>query len=248
MKLALITGPLGFPLVREFHLGYHLVLAHKCLEDPSYLSFYQTLRDLGHFIILDNGAAEMQSSIPFERVMEVAARLQPDEIVMPDELGNGDATMTYFDSWENEVPLRKRMGVPQGRSWDEWRNCLHHMLRAGVHTIGVAKRYEAFAGGRLSAVKYFMEQSDHGTPYYETVDTHLLGCYSNPIWEIMQMRSVFDSVRGIDTAAPFAHAQANLGMGKDGRYGHIGYAWNEPFNEDCARHNITEVLQTCTSL
>jgi len=237
MKFALITGPNGFELVQEMNLGYHLVLAQHCLSSSEYLNFYIELQRKGHFIILDNGAAEMQHSIDFDSVLEVADVLNPDEIVMPDELGNYTETIDQFSRYRPSVPWRKRMGVPQGENWAQWEQCLIEMLDAGVHSIGVAKRYEGFDGGRARALQ--MLKPDVVTH----VPVHLLGCYKKPFEEVRNIADLHYWVRGVDTAAPLAHAQQRYSMYD--QIGHVSYEWDEPFPHGLAKNNVEEMLRAC---
>lgn len=237
MKLALIGAPNTFDVVERFHLGYHLVLAQECLRDKTYLNYYKLLHRDGHFIILDNGAAEMGKSLDFGQVLDVAADLQPDEIVMPDVLGDYGDTLRQTAIGCTAVPENKRLMVPQGEDWIEWGKCLTEMIRLGCATIGIAKRYEALAGGRLRALEKFCRADVH-------VNVHLLGCYQDPIEEMQRVMGVYPWVRGIDTAAPFAHAQHRLNM--SGLVGHIPYEWGAYFDKQQADINIRYMLTVCS--
>lgn len=239
MKFALITGPSGFDLVREMNLGYHLVLAQYCIQNKAYLEFYAELHKLGHFIILDNGAAEMSRSIDFSQVLDVAEDLDPDEIIMPDVLGDCEETIRLFAEYRSSVPVRYRMGVPQGATWDQWTIALEIMLGDGVRSIGVAKRYEAFDGGRCAALQIF---SNHNSP---KIDTHLLGCYRDPFTEVYQIGQKYHWVRGVDSAAPLAHAQAGFSM--HDIPGHLSYEWDVPFPHKPAFDNVMQMIHACTS-
>jgi hypothetical protein len=238
MKFALITGPNGFDLVKDLGLGYHLVLAQHCISDRKYMDFYCELHRMGHFLILDNGAAEMQHAIPFEDVLKVAEDLQPEEIVMPDALGNFDETCRLILLHINSVVPRRRMGVPQGKDWDEWTRSLELMLSLGMRTIGIAKRYEALEGGRCQALRLFNERSNG------SVDVHLLGCYKNPWQEALDVAKKFPWVRGLDSAAPLAHAQQKFSM--HDIVGHISYEWDDPFSHAVAYNNVLQMVHACT--
>jgi hypothetical protein len=237
MKLALIGAPNTFSVMDRFHLGYHLVLAQECVRDKTYLNYYKFLHRDGHFIILDNGAAEMGKSMDFGEVLDVAADLQPDEIVMPDVLGDYGDTLRQTATACAAVPENKRLMVPQGENWIEWGKCLTEMLHLGCVTIGIAKRYEGLAGGRIRALEKFIHTEAQ-------VNVHMLGCYQDPIREIQHIVGIYPWVRGIDTAAPFAHAQVPMNM--NGLVGHVPYEWGKPFNQKQADINVTYTLQVCT--
>lgn len=234
MKLAVITSPDGFGLLEEFRLSYHLLLAQHC-TDGAYLEYYKHLRAKGDFLILDNGAAELGESMDFARVLEHAAVLDVDEIAMPDVLGNSDETLKLFLQYCPYVPERRRMAIPQGRNFDEWTTCLNEMLIAGCRSIGVAKRYEQWVGGRAQLLEY-LEVIDAHRSY----DVHLLGCYKRPSDELTGLNRAFPWIRGADTAAPFAYAQAgvNIYLGE-----HVSHDWYGEFDAGLARTNIYNLLK-----
>lgn len=230
MKYALVTPPQGFPLIEEARLGYHFVLAQYC-EDPTYEQFYRDCHERGHFIMLDNGAAEMGSSISIERIMDVAAKICPDEIVMPDVLDDCQQTLLRTEQALDYVPRKQRAMCPQGKTWKEWEDCADVMVNdLGCTTICVAKRYEKFPGGRAHALRIIMS---HFWQHTHTV--HLLGCYENPLAEIAAAYRAMPSVRGVDTGAPVAYAQKNVTLDFPT---HSSLDWNKEFDLNLARHNV----------
>jgi len=201
MKLALIAPPKYQWIPYIWRSGYHFVLA-QYLDDPNYAGMYTILRDAGHFLILDNGAAEFGKSIDLEKLRAAYDLLQPDEIILPDSLGKGVETMQLTHAAVHMFPRKKRAVVPQGRNWIEWEMCLNKLVSYGCATICVPKLYEGYKGGRLKALKIIQKNR-----FYWDHNIHLLGCYDNPLEEIRRVRDMFPWVRGIDTAAPIAYAQ-----------------------------------------
>lgn len=234
MKLALIGAPNVRPIIEGLGLGYHLVLA-QYMTDPAYKALYREMSARGHFIMMDNGAAELGASISFGDVLDAANVCDADEIIMPDVLDNMEETLRHTVEALKHVTSKYRVMVPQGKNWSEWRECAEVMCRWGCTTIAIAKRYEAFEGGRRRALQILYDLGLHRNHYI-----HLLGCYSNPLKEIADNMSRF--VRGIDTAAPFAHAQ----HGKPMEYAeHLSYGWGEPMNRELAIQNASRLLDAC---
>lgn len=236
MKYAVITPPAGFPLVKEFDLGYHFVLSQYC-TDPAYKRFYQEAHSRGHFIIVDNGAAEFGASIDILTVTQVADEIGADEIILPDVLDNCERTLEYTKKALKFVPVRRRAMCPQGKDWAEWLRCASSMFDWGCATLCVAKRYERFPGGRSHALELIVERDWH-----KTCNIHLLGCYENPLREIGLAYRTLPEIRGVDTGAAVAYAQAGVDLGdsKD----HHSLSWTEPIPFHLARLNIEKYMNS----
>lgn len=241
MKLALITAPNGFKIVEFYGLAYHLVLAQKVLEDPEYAAFYRNRHRIGHYIILDNGEAEGEK-LDLPDLLLAARRVGADEIVMPDTQRDRRETVHQFYMACGEIPRRQRFAVPQGNSWSEWMECVYRMLSTGVRTIGIAKLYEDYSGGRAHALRVLADMGAH-----LDVDIHLLGCYENPLVEVVRAQRMGIPIRGIDTAAPIAHAQCHPPIGMQDVKQHHSYLWGGAYDETTATSNTAEMIAQCTS-
>jgi hypothetical protein len=238
MKYALIAQPNGGDqLVNEFRLTYHLVLAQYVLSDRRYAAFYHNLHMQDHFIMLDNGAAENGHSIGIENVVRAADLVGVDEIVMPDVLDECNATISATANAMKFVPERMRAVVPQGKDWADWEYCATHLVAMHCRTICVAKRYEAFEGGRAHALGIIRQHKWHLTH-----DVHLLGCYRNPLREILDAIEAAPWARGIDTSAPISYAQS--GDTLDHPKWH-SLVWDAPFHHTTAVVNMDLILEAC---
>ena len=239
MKFALIIQPLYGceSLLSTYNLGYHMALAQYVLSDERYAAIYKKLHAQGHFIMLDNGAAENGHSIGIENVVAAAEMIGADEIVMPDVLDECRATMMVTLPSLQYVPMHKRAVVPQGKDWTDWENCAFELVEMHCHTICVAKRYEDLPGGRAHALQLI---ESHG--WHKTHNIHLLGCRRRPLIEISEALRVAPWVRGIDTAAPIGYAQ-NGALIEASHW--FSFQWNVPLQYAVAEHNIEEVLDAC---
>ena len=239
MKFALITQSAndGSKLLRGSSLTYHMALAQYILSDEAYRQIYHDLHYEDHFIMLDNGAAENGHSIGIDNVCEAAEMIGADEIVMPDVLDECKATIAATYNALAYVPVRRRAVCPQGHSWAEWERCALELVSFGCRTICIAKRYEAFPGGRVHALKLLMTHNWH-----KTHDVHLLGCKSRPLFEISKALKTAPWIRGIDTAAPIAYAQNNAPIENPHWY---SFRWNEPFQCSVADHNVHAIQEVC---
>lgn len=239
MRLALIIpAEKGLTLIDRHRLFYHMALSQYVLSDPTYANLYQYLRGRGHFIMLDNGAAENGTSIGIVNVMAAVDMIGGvDEIVMPDVLDESRLTVQMTYAALSFVPPRQRAVVPHGRDWDSWTRCAYELISMGCRTICVAKRYEKLPGGRARALGII---ADHG--WHKTHDVHLLGCSSNPLREAEWAAKVAPWVRGIDTAAPISYAQAHASI--DSPTWH-SIDWDVPFGTGLASDNVKLMLGAC---
>lgn len=229
MKYALIVPPLELRLIEEVDAGYHFVLAQYC-NDKIYRRFYQRMHQQGHFIMMDNGAAELGASINIESVVDAADAVGADEIVMPDVLDDWVQTLDRTLAAVEFVPMKQRAMVPQATNWADWENCANQMVHMGCVTICVAKRYENLPGGRSHALEIIMNRGWHLTH-----NIHLLGCYRNPLAEIARAYKTMPSVRGVDTGAAIAYAQKGVALNSPN---HCSLSWSDDFDLGLARRNI----------
>ena len=222
MKLAVIAPPSYLGRVRGAELGYHMALGQELVRDTTYYKFYQTLASYGHFIIVDNGAAESEEErVAFEGIVDVAVQMKADEIILPDKLRDSKWTVKHSLAALPQVPRRKRFVVPQGENWDEWTLCLEELvLFTKPVTIGLAKWLEELPGGRARAMDVIVRAG-----YQEQYNIHMLGIHSKPIAEAKPVAEVFPDVRGIDTGAPIAYAQHNETISDEN---HFSLDWNRP--------------------
>lgn len=241
MKYAAILPPHGLRVLERVGLGYHLVLAQELMRSEEYRKYYRALGRLGHFIIIDNGAAERDTP-PFSKVVQLAAYVQASEIVMPDTVLDWEATVGNFtDEALALVPSRKRMIVPQGSNIEEWFLCLDAMLdkcKFSIESIGLSKYHEGvFLGGRAAVLARLLDE--YG-PLLEHIHIHILGIATgDPYAEVAALHAVFPGIRGVDTAAPVAWAQRLRPLPDPAAAGeHISIAWNEPFDLELARKNV----------
>lgn len=245
MKFAPIVPVEGLRVLERVGVGYHFVLGQELLRNKQYFNYYRALGRLGHFIIVDNGAAERDTP-PFEAIVKAAQQIKASEIIMPDVLEDSQATQDALLNLANPGPYPglRRMIVPQGRTVAEWLTCLDRQLcclENAVASIGVAKHLEHnIQGGRARILSLFQEE-------YPTlarkVHIHLLGVWLDPFQEISAAAATCE-VRGIDSGMPIAWAQRLRPLTPETDVTeHIALTWGEPFDLDLGRRNVWELVR-----
>lgn len=183
---------------------YHLCLSNEVLKYPQYADFYRSRSDRGDHVILDNSAHEQLQGQSLAQLLEAADKVGPTEIVLPDRLFFGDDTLERstiaYEAFRRSMPNVNLMGVPQGRHFSEWIDCLHGLSTLGVDTIGISKDYEVWDGGLRKLV-----MAAHLLGYSQK-SIHLLGWGRN-LWELKDLSGY---VRGVDSAKPIVYALGGI--------------------------------------
>ncbi len=234
MKVAHIVPAALYPVISQ--RGYQMALAQFLGREPAYLAVYKALHRRGAFIMVDNGTAE-GTPLAWPDVVNIANMVHADEVVMSDVMRDGKATVELARSIqaENLISPNRRMVVPQGKSWDEWEACLVELtMYCEFATIGVAKHLESLPGGRVHALEILSDEQ------YSFFNIHMLGCYNHPLKEICAIKR-FGSVRGIDTGAAVAYAQANILLDPDRDVDHKGLDWHVQVEAELVTQNITTI-------
>ena len=190
---------------------YHMCLAHLVggsdLQSRLYTSFFKRMSDEGKYVLMDNGAAE-NSQLDFDSLLKMYELINPTEIVLPDVLCDKNETIIrtnkFYLKYKDQISKYKLMVVPQGKSFDEWCECVEDLLKCiPATTIGVSKFLEMTTGDRTIRTRAceFLRQYD--------VEIHLLGC-SEGTKTIKEARAANDKVRGCDSAFTYICAKAGV--------------------------------------
>lgn len=208
-------------------------LYHLC-KMPGYTEALWNARekDPDKFILLDNSAYELGTSVGLESLIGYANHISASEIVLPDALRDSEGTIAmttmalqwfrerYYDSKGKAYMPKSYMLVPQGTNKSEWLGCLKILLNEyGFHcrrigsgmprlTIGIPKVADHFPGGRLTLLEELAKiQGSAEWPEYE-FQAHLLGWTdASSVQEAAGMH--YSWLRSIDSAKPFRYALNN---------------------------------------
>ena len=186
--------------------GFHFALGQWLVKDERYREMYQHLHQMGDFIMVDNGAAELDEKlVPFKDIVDVCIDWV-DEIILPDIFREAEKTIVNTLEYARMVPANKRAICPQGVTSDEWLACFRSIQQEiDFVTVCVPKHTESFEGERLHLVKRLLTHADL------EYNIHALGVYRNPFLEITEMSELV-YVRSMDTGAAMAWAQAGLSI------------------------------------
>lgn len=192
--------------------GYHLLLAHDVLADPDgYKEIYRPFMDGTPMdIIMDNSLIELGYPMAMDDVLQAAEVVGAKRIVLPDELGELDATLrAVHDSMEDwhTLPLNRTagmrpIGVVQGKTLDECVHCLQEYRELNID-ISIPRVLRKYLGSRahITAIAHLQ---------YGFRNIHLLGFSDNVLDDIACTR--LPGVTGIDSAVPVRAAYKRMPM------------------------------------
>lgn len=182
----------------------------ELMTRPNYDRFIWRTGSKLCFNILDNGAFEGETLGPDE-LMDLAQAVQADEVVVPDVLGDGKATIEAIRNFERQTRSRRKslreqryMGVVQGATVRECVRCIISINNQFpfIRTLGLPKHLVRTVErtARVELAHYIRSMAG---PLY---DIHLLG--TSPLWpdEIREMQEF--NIRSMDTSMPFTFAHA----------------------------------------
>ena len=216
--ISIVPSPL---LSHVANQEFQMCLYQEAKKDPIYAQFYKEQIAAGKFVLLDNGAAEGVNPT-WQELVPIYEELGPSEIILPDVVGEKEETLkrsseAYIElkglGFHNKMQF---MGVPQGRTFSEWLDCLRvMMIQDHITTIGVSKFVTKLFAEELGAttnVRLECVDAILNHPSRKKVQIHLLGCYYTP-YEIQEIEAAFPGkVRSTDSAIAYVYARNSLSI------------------------------------
>ncbi len=190
---------------------FDFALAH--LAKDEYLEAYQDQQKAGRLLVLDNGTNELGEPCSLKEMDRVACLLNPQTIIPPDWLGEGQKTASSLMEAQNLWGKPKILPVVQGKDWVELDSCVSYYEVQGYTSVAVPydillDRTEPL---RLLGLRR-QEVVQYLTVNHPTMSIHLLGL--NSLTEASSYYS-HSQVVSIDTGAPFLNATLGKKFGID---------------------------------
>jgi hypothetical protein len=118
--------------VRQSPPTVHHVAAQRILQDPVYRTFFAREAAMGACIVLDNGVFDLGHAIQPDQLVRAARLVHAREIILPDVMRDGPATMKASDEaarrlldLSDEFQLA---AVVHGSDDTEWLRCYDHFV------------------------------------------------------------------------------------------------------------------------
>ncbi len=196
-KVATIVPKAHLDLTKDDTL--FMALVHVAVQDADYVKFFQERAAEGKHVILDDSAIELGEPISFPQMVDVAIRMDVEEIVLPDYFKENKRTVAAvkaaLDILYGDFDYRGRvMACPHGESKDDWIDCALTLLDLPIDTLGISYRYSPLWDTRATPIRMLAPELDTAD-----VQVHLLGSDLYPAVEVYPLLKL-PVVRGVDSA------------------------------------------------
>jgi len=184
--------------------NYHLLLAHKVVEDPNrYINVYRDPERAPNFIIMDNSAAELGKPVDTSMLRDACHAIKPNVIALPDVLLNASETLEAvyeaYGKWKNNgaLSLPEYMAIPQGNSIESYLWCAEHLaVYSGIAWWGIARNVrKVLEESRVTTTKLV-----HAIDRAKRI--HLLGMSGDIADDVLACMANKDVVEGLDSSVP----------------------------------------------
>lgn len=213
MKLALIP-PRGWERW-AMHSHFHLALA-QVSNNKFYDQVYKEASERDDYIVVDNGAAE-GTPVGDYKLFSMASRWRANEVVLPDEIRNGEETVRRVMQFERNIDDSAYvfdqfdyMAVAQGVTTDEVKKCIQSLAHLSyVRTIGIPRHL-------ITTMQRRFVRLDLATwierEFPKRFQIHFLGTNPSVPSEILRAVKETPFVRSVDTSMPFNYAIAGVAL------------------------------------
>lgn len=194
---------------------YLMALAHVVQESPTYSAWFRSRTREGAFVLLDNGAAENGEGLSIKALLDAALAVRASQIILPDAISDAEQTLRLGKDAVGYPPLRypqhlwSLMAVPQGRTAEEYLDCVREMTRWPIQALGITRFLinTGIVTHRREILGEILEITDG------KLDLHLLGCPNDPI-EAYEIEQTYPgAVRGTDSGIAAIFTQEGLRLG-----------------------------------
>lgn len=199
----LYRGLIEAPITNMSHDIF--LLAHEVVDDPTSYAELRHNWDRGYgFSILDNSVIELGGAVDLPMVRAAVEVSQPDVVVLPDVLENGqetrDAVFDAWYDWSGSFGADNLMFVPQGSSLKDWLRCLENVMNKhpDIQWIGIPRN----TTGRITETRAKLALTVK--QLYPWVKVHLLG-FSDDMADDIRA-TLCSNVWSIDSAVPLRQA------------------------------------------
>lgn len=201
----------------------HHVAAQRVLSDPTYRDFFRAEAELGATIVVDNGVFDLGHALSAAELVRAARTVAAEEIILPDVMHDGPATMQASDRAAAELLERtdkfRLCAVVHAADDEQWHRCYEYFASSsyvGALAFPASRRKEPsdeLSKNRVAATRYLAE---HALVEPRLV-YRLLGLGRAGHLELFEQRR-HDWIASVDCAAPVILGAMGIAMHPDGPY------------------------------
>jgi hypothetical protein len=220
-----VIAPPGYldAFVAQEPASVHHVAAQRVLTDAAYRTFFRREAQRGAEIIVDNGVFDLGHALPAADLIMAARAVEAREIVLPDVMRDGLATIKASDDAAREIcdlSDEFRLCVVLHAADDqEWLRCYDYFASCdyvGAIALPASRRpapEDQLCRTRWTATQYL---EDHGM-IEDRIVYRLLGLGRTGHLELVEQRE-HEWIASVDGAAPVILGAMGIAMLLDGPY------------------------------
>jgi len=239
-----------FEEVQRF-TDYDYALVHLLEQNPRYRDTFEKAIKKGREVILDNSIFELEEAFEADRFVQWVERLKPTWYIVPDALEDAVKTCKQMADWNNrysDVP-GKKIGVVQGKTYEEIVNCYKYMDNSDVDMIAISFDYSyytvsvphpnKYVSWMLGRVKLLGDLLRDGV-INKDKPHHLLGC-GLPQEFAFYKHADYNWIYSLDTSNPIVHALKGIEYKSDGLWSKESQKLHELIDTDIEDIDISLV-------
>ncbi|SDD58434.1 hypothetical protein [Actinokineospora iranica] len=201
----------------------HHVAAQRVLTDDTYREFFHREAQRGAEIVIDNGVFDLGHALPAADLVTAARAVEAREIILPDVMRDGPATIQASDKAAREI---RNLGdefrlcaVLHAANDQEWLRCYDHFASSdyvGAIALPASRRpapENPLCRTRWAATRFL---EDHGL-IEDRIVYRLLGLGRTGHLELVEQRE-HEWIASVDGAAPVILGAMGIAMEPDGPY------------------------------
>ena len=203
-----------FDTIQKF-TDYDYALVHLFEEDEEYLKAFEKAVTKGREVILDNSIFELEEAFDADKFAGWVEHLRPTWYIVPDALEDAVKTCNQMASWNERYSNLpgKKIGVVQGKTYEEIVNCYKFMDNSDVDMIAISFDYSyytksfphpnKYVSWMLGRVKLLGDLLKDGV-INENKPHHLLGCGLPQEFQYYK-HADYKWLYSLDTSNPVVH-------------------------------------------
>ena len=208
------------------YTNYDYALVHLLEQNGRYRDTFERAVKKGREVILDNSIFELEEAFEADRFALWIERLKPTWYIVPDALEDSVKTCQQMADWNSRysnIP-GKKIGVVQGKTYEEIVNCYKYMDNSDVDMIAISFDYSyytktvphpnKYVSWMLGRVKLLGDLLRDGVINVNKPH-HLLGC-GLPQEFSFYKHSDYNWIYSLDTSNPIVHGIKGISYGSDG--------------------------------
>lgn len=201
----------------------HHVAAQRVLTDDAYCAFFRREAQRGAEIIVDNGVFDLGHALPAADLVIAARAVQAREIILPDVMRDGMATIKASDEAARDIRELtdefRLCVVLHAADDDEWLRCYDYFASSdyvGAIALPASRRVapaDQLCRTRWTATRHL---EDHGM-IEDRIVYRMLGLGRTGHLELVEQRE-HDWIASVDGAAPVILGAMGIAMLPNGPY------------------------------